>query len=161
MLFLLVAGVISLVDYLIKHSFGTLIEDISDLLIIFLIWVFFDSKTRECISYDAETFTLSKNEEESRHRFEDIVKVNYMPYVKLLTITMKQEETHLDISPITYNFHELERFLDALSRHRPITRGFYVPSGIKTRTGLIFGIITLVVFSSLILFVILADIFWK
>lgn len=159
-LFFLVAMTISLVHYVFTQSVGSLIEDIFDMLIIFVIWVIYDSKSRDCISYDTEMFTILKNEDtETNHRFEDIVKINYMPYVKLLTITMKQEDTYLDISPIAYNFQELERFLDVLSTHQPITRGFYIPSGIKTRHSLIFGVITLVVFSSLILFVMFASIF--
>jgi hypothetical protein len=121
-----------------------------------LVWIIFDMFETDCIHYDEVQFHIDKSGIRSRQesfRFDDIVKINYKPYLRLLTIKMKQENSYVDLSPDNYAFKDFEQFLRVLESHKPISKGFYIPTdGIKSPTGFIIaGLITAIFLSLIVL----------
>lgn len=122
-----------------------------------IIWVIEDMFRTDCIIYDKTQFTINRgslrpSQDTNNYNYNDIVKINYMPYLRLLTIKMKEENTYIDIATDNYSFAEFEPFLQILESYQPISRGFYIPDdGITTRTGKIIATVVVIFFSMLIM----------
>lgn len=132
---LLAIIVISNISYLFSTSDVSYItyvaKDIFDGLGLLVFLILYDLFEADCIKYDSNKFTINKSgmfrSRNETYNYSDIEKINYMPYIKLLTIKMKQEHTYADISTNIYSFSEFEKFLEILESHKEITKGFYIP----------------------------------
>jgi len=105
----------------------------------FLITLILEFFITDCVDYDENYFWIRRStqaEENSKYSFDDIVKINYMPYIRILTIKFKGENSFIDISPYNYKFQEFEPFLEKLERYQPITRKFeFLNNGLKKGEG--------------------------
>lgn len=104
--------------------------DLLSLLILLLLFYYFE---KDCIQYDQNLFKIRRGLQKAEYqtyKIEDIVKINYMPYLHLYTLTMKQEDTYIDFNAGFYPTEEFQKFLVVLQTEQPINRGFYMPSGV-------------------------------
>lgn len=159
--------IISNVRFLFIEEQNYLFHLLSDLfysIVALVIWIFEDYFKTDCIHYDAHYFNIDNDQEKNKnvsYRFDEIVKINYMPYVRVLTIKMQKQNTYVDISPYNYNFKEFEAFLEHLESYQPISRGFYIPhDGLESRASKVVAYSVLIIFSSLIILGIISQIFY-
>ncbi len=132
----LVILALSSIEHLFSDEGRSYLEHISenffDMLFLFIIIFIFDFFNKDCIYYNESQFQIEKGINESIlqiYNYKDITKINYMPYLRLYTITMKQENTYIDFHPDHYDSNEFKKLLYILESYQPISKGFYMPSG--------------------------------
>jgi hypothetical protein len=117
---------IAYIDFLYQGLFD---PNLLFLLAILLVFEYFE---KDCVQYGKNFFQIERgifDSEVQSFQFNDIKKINYMPYLRLYTITMKQENTYIDFNQGFYPNQKFQEFIMALETHQPISRGFYMPSG--------------------------------
>jgi len=147
-----------------EHYLLHLLSDFFYALFLLITWIIQDYFTTDCVEYNEISFHVKGDNKDSRtspYKFDEIIKVNYIPYVGILTIKMQGENRYIDLVPSNYRFEEFESFLKYIESYQPISRGFYIPDdGLKTRGGKIFAYTILIFFSSIILLAFYAKLFY-
>ena len=119
---------ISYLSYLFQNLFD------SDLLFVLIVLFALDYFEKDCTKYDDKNFKITKggvtsSSQQTTYRFDDILEINYMPYFRILTITMKEQDTYIDFYPGFYATDDFNDFKKQLQKFKPITKALYIPQG--------------------------------